>query len=63
MNYIVMLDGNYANPTLILESDGFVQTYDSYEDAKADGELWKKTGDCQDYAVLVVCTDERNHLV
>lgn len=63
MEYIIVFDPDQKNVCLMENNHYFLETYANYEDAKADGELWKRNGDCKSYAIYARCTDERNHVV
>lgn len=63
MEYIVVLDPGQKDYCIMEDYNGFVETFQTYEDADAEGEAWKYAGDCKNYAVYARCSDERNHLV
>lgn len=63
MEYIIVFDPQQVNASLMEDDHGFTETYASYDSAKADGEAWKRLGDCKSYAIYAKCSDERNHIV
>jgi len=67
MEYIIIFDPTSRHPDPMLEGmdvcDNFLAKFSDYYEAKTEAEEWKKSGDCNDYAIYVRCTDERNHII
>lgn len=63
MEYIVVLDADQKNHSVIESSNYFLEKFSSYESAKACGEEWKEAGDCRSYSIYALCSDSRNHVV
>ena len=61
--YHVILEPQSNQPSLVTDYHGFVETYSDYLSAKADGEVYKKNGDCHGYDVVAVCTDDRHYII
>ncbi len=63
MEYIVVLDADTRAHSVVMESNYFLSKFSTYEDAKEEAETWKEAGDCKEYAIYGLCSDERNHVI
>lgn len=57
MEYIVVFDPEEKSPSLMENKNNFIAPFATFDLAKAEGELWKREGDCKDYAIYLKCTD------
>lgn len=63
MQYIVILDADTEEYSLIVNLDHSIEKYDSYDQAKAFAEECKRSGACNHYSIFVLCSDEKNILI
>ncbi len=63
MEYIIVFDDDTKDHACMENFNGFIEKYASYDDAKKEAEEWKTSGDCRDYSIYAICTDERNHVI
>ncbi len=63
MEYIIVLDPDTKSHSVVESDNYFLEKFSSYESAKEEAELWKQAGDCKEYRIYGMCTDERNHII
>jgi len=63
MEFIIVLDPDQKNASIMESSHYFIETFASYEDAKEEAEIWEANGDCDSFGIYARCNDERNHLL
>ena len=51
MEYIIVLEPESKHACLMENDKYFIETFTSYEEAKSEGEFWKRAGDCDSYAI------------
>jgi muconolactone delta-isomerase len=63
MEYIIVFDPDQMNASMMETSHYFIEKFGSYEDAKAVAEIWKANGDCNNYGIYALCSDDKNHVI
>ena len=60
MEYIIILDPDQKNCSLMETEDGFMARFSTYEEAKEEGEAWMNDYLCKSYKVYEAMSFQRN---